>query len=70
MMVQLVKLIKAHYEAKEVRFGKVYRWRLERRVIECECGEKPTLTGSVSVCDGCGTDYTAVFRAEPIAEPG
>jgi hypothetical protein len=69
MMVQLVKRIEAHYEAKEVGFGKVYRWRPERRVIECECGERPTLTGSVTTCDGCGTDYTAVFGAEPIVEP-
>jgi hypothetical protein len=68
-MEPLVNRIEGHYEVKEVGFGKVHRWRSERRVIECECGERPILTSSMTACDGCGTDYTFVFAAELLIRP-
>ncbi len=47
-MVRVIKHTEAHYEVKEVEFGEVYRWRPERLVLECECGERPTLTNSMT----------------------
>jgi hypothetical protein len=63
-MVRVVKRTEAHYEVKEVEFGEVYRWRPERLVLECECGERLTLTGSMTACDGCATDHMAIFQGE------
>ncbi len=63
-MVRVIKHTEAHYEVKEVEFGEVYRWRPERLMLECECGERPTLTNSMTVCDGCATDHIAIFRGE------
>ncbi len=61
-MVRIIKHAEAHYEVKDVEFGKVYRWRPERIIIECVCGQRPTLTGSVTACDGCSTDHATVFE--------
>jgi hypothetical protein len=63
-MVRIIKHTEAHYEVREVEFGEVYRWCPERLVLECKCGERPTLTISVTACDGCGTDHMASFRGE------
>jgi hypothetical protein len=51
-----------HYEVHEVPYGKVYSWRPERIVFECDCGggalvwERP-----VTVC-ACGAVHTGVSR--------
>jgi hypothetical protein len=37
-MVRVIKHAEAHYEVKDVAFGKAYRWRPERIIIECVCG--------------------------------
>jgi hypothetical protein len=42
--------------------GRVYPWRPESIVVECDCGERPTLTASATTCDRCGTDHEAVIR--------
>ncbi len=63
-MVQVIERTEARYEARKVKFGKVYRWCPERLVIQCECGERATLTSSVTACDGCGTDYMIILRDE------
>jgi hypothetical protein len=51
-----------HYEVKEVEFGQVYRWHPETVVVECNCGEKLTLTSATTTCEKCGADHTAVIR--------
>jgi hypothetical protein len=33
-----------HYDVQEVEMGEVYTWRPESVVVECDCGEKLTLT--------------------------
>ena len=63
-MVRVIKRTKAQYEARQVGFGEIYRWSPERLVLQCECGERPALTNSVTGCDGCGTDYVFIFRDE------
>ena len=59
--MRIAERTKAHYEVIETEFGEVRRWRPERLVLECECGERPTLTKSVTACDGCGKDHMFTF---------
>ena len=56
---RLIEHIEAHYDVREVPFGVVYRWRPECVVVECDCGEWPTLTASTTTCDACGADHEA-----------
>jgi hypothetical protein len=60
----IVEHLEGHYEAHEMQFGVVYKWSPESVVIECECGARPTLTASKSICSGCGVDYALVARRE------
>ncbi len=50
----------ASYDVQEVEMGQVYTWRPESSVVECECGERLTLTASATTCGVCGADYAAV----------
>jgi hypothetical protein len=34
----------AGYDVQEVEMGEVYTWRPESIEVECDCGERPTLT--------------------------
>ena len=53
--------VEGRYEAQEVPFGIVYTWHPGRVVIECDCGERLTLTGTTGTC-ACGTDLAAILR--------
>jgi hypothetical protein len=57
-MVQILERLQAHYESREMPFGKVYEWLPASVALECECGEKVTLraTSTTSTCSGCGAD--------------
>src|SRR5215204_2719979 len=59
-MVQIVERVQAHYESRELLFGKVYEWHPASVALECECGEKVTLSATSSstttTCSGCGAD--------------
>jgi hypothetical protein len=57
--VRVIERVQAHYEVRDVEIGKVYRWCPERVVVECGCGEEPTLTASRTACGGCGADHAA-----------
>ncbi len=35
-----IERIGGNYEVEELEFGLVYRWRPERFVVECDCGER------------------------------
>ena len=52
----------AHYDMQEVEMGEVYTWRPESVVVECGCGERPTLTASTTACEGCGADHEGAAR--------
>ena len=56
-MAKVIERLDAHYEVQDVEFGKVYKWHPESLVLECDCGEKPSLTASKSACGECGADY-------------
>jgi hypothetical protein len=62
-MARIMERVEAHYESREVPFGKTYEWHPGYVVLECDCGERLTLTSTsaTSWCL-CGTDYGAVVR--------
>jgi hypothetical protein len=58
-MVQILEHLQAHYESREMPFGKVYAWHPTSVALECDCGEKVTLSATSSTtitCRGCGAD--------------
>lgn len=63
-MVTVLERIEGRYDVQDVAFGKVYRWRPERVVLECGCGEKPALTRLRSACPRCGADHAPAVRQE------
>jgi hypothetical protein len=63
-MAVILERTKGHYDVQEVEFGMVYRWCPESVVVECDCGEKLTLTGSVTICHCCGVDHAGMLREE------
>jgi hypothetical protein len=57
--VRVIEHESGHYEVREVPYGKVYDWRPDRFVFECDCGETHVSSGSAIVC-ACGTVYADV----------
>jgi hypothetical protein len=57
-MVHILERVQAHYESREMPFGKVYEWHPATVTLECDCSEKVTLTATstTSTCSGCGVD--------------
>ena len=62
--MQVIERTEGHYDVQEVQFGTVYRWCPECVVIECDCGERPNLTPSESICPECGANHTAIVWEE------
>jgi hypothetical protein len=60
-MVQILQRVEAHYENRQMPFGKVYVWNPAHVALECDCGEKVTLsaTSTTSTCRRCGADLGA-----------
>ena len=61
-MAKIIERAREGYEVEEVAYGKVYAWRPESVVVECECGKNPILTASETTCRGCGTDHRAIVE--------
>ena len=59
--VARIERIGGNYEVEELEFGLVYRWRPERFVVECDCGERMITSGPEFVC-GCGSDHGPAVR--------
>jgi hypothetical protein len=57
-MVQILERINAHYESREMPFATVYEWHPASVTLECDCGEKVTLSASstITTCSGCGAE--------------
>ena len=62
-MTTVIERIQGHYEVQETSYGEAYVWCPECVVVECDCGERPVLTASLSTC-GCGADHAALVREE------
>jgi hypothetical protein len=63
MAHKIIERVQAHYEVHEVPFGKTYEWHPATVALECDCGEKVTLsaTSTITTCRRCGADlYTFV----------
>ena len=62
-MTRVIERVEAHYEGREVPFGKSYEWHPGYITLECDCGEKLTLRStSVRTRCGCGADYVSVVH--------
>jgi len=62
-MTTVIERTQGHYEVQETSYGEAYVWCPECVVVECNCGERPVLTASLSTC-GCGADHAALVREE------
>ena len=60
-MTTIVKYTEGHYEVKKTSYGEAYVWCPECMVVECECGERPALSASETICS-CGADHAALVR--------
>lgn len=60
-MTTMIKRTEGHYEVQKTSYGEAYVWCPECVVVECDCGERPVLSASETVC-GCGTDHAALVR--------
>jgi hypothetical protein len=61
-VAKVIERLDAHYEVQDVPMGKVYRWCPERVLVECDCGETPTLAASATICGKCGEDHTLLIQ--------
>jgi hypothetical protein len=63
-MARIVKAIAAHYETHEVPFARSYQWHPEHVIVECDCGQKITLSGTSNLpsCPECGADYGSLVH--------
>jgi hypothetical protein len=59
-MTKILERVEAHYEAREMPFGKVYEWHPAYVLLECDCGEKWTLSAKSTIltCQ-CGLELGA-----------
>ena len=60
-VVKVLECVGEHYECHDQPIAKVYRWCPATISLECECGERPTLSSSRTTCAGCGADHTDVI---------
>ncbi len=69
-MTKVIERVDAHYEVQDVEMGKVYRWRPESIVVECEkCGENQAFTASKHACEECGADHRTLVEEVLEAHP-
>lgn len=68
-MLTIIERTEGHYEVQEVEFGRVYRWYPKCVNIECECGERLSLTASsTATCPRCGANHASTLREELTVE--
>jgi hypothetical protein len=61
-VAKLIKRVRARYEVLDMEFGKVYKWRPEHIVVECQCRQRLSLTASAASCVECGTDHRLAVK--------
>jgi hypothetical protein len=66
--MKVLECVEAHYDVQAVEFGRVYKWRPKCVLIECECGERLSLSASVTFCGACGSDHMAFVKEELAAQ--
>jgi hypothetical protein len=62
-MTKIIMRVEGYYEVHESPFGRDYEWHPAYVTLECDCGEKLTLTGAstMSACR-CSADHSAVIQ--------
>jgi hypothetical protein len=60
-MTTVIECTEGHYKVQTTSYGEAYVWCQESVVVECDCGERPVLSASETVC-GCGADHAALIR--------
>jgi hypothetical protein len=68
-VAKVLECVEAHYEVQEVEMGKVYKWRPANALVECTCGEEPTLSAFRTTCGECGADHAAILGEVLQARP-
>ena len=53
-MTAVIESIDGHYEVHKTLYGESYVWCPGCVVVECDCGERPVLSASETICS-CGT---------------
>ena len=63
MAQKIIEHVQAHYEVHEVPFGITYEWYPAYVALECDCGEKVSLsvTSTITTCPLCGADLGDAF---------
>jgi uncharacterized protein YlxP (DUF503 family) len=61
-VANVIERVRARYEVQDVELGKVYKWRPEHIVVECQCRKKLSLTASATSCTQCGTDHVLTVK--------
>src|ERR687890_371344 len=63
-MSQIIERAEAHYDTVVVPFGRIYHWHQAHVILECDCGEILTFSGTSAIitCWGCGADYGALVH--------
>ncbi len=57
MPLKVIERVDARYDIQELELGKVYKWRPESLLIQCECGQRTTLTPSDTTCEECAKEH-------------
>ena len=60
-VVKVLECVGEHYKVQDVQRARVYKWYPAAVALECECGERLTLTSSTPICFKCWADHTDVF---------
>jgi hypothetical protein len=57
-MVQILDRVQAHYERREMPFATIYEWHPASVALECDCGEKLSLsaTSTTTACGRCSAE--------------
>jgi hypothetical protein len=62
-MTTVVECTEGHYEVQRTSYGEAYVWCPECVVVECDCGQRPVLSASETLCR-CGADHAALISEE------
>jgi hypothetical protein len=61
-MTTVIECQEGHYEVQQTSYGEAYVWHHECLVVECECGHRPVLSASETLCSSCGRDHGPLLR--------
>jgi hypothetical protein len=61
-MTTVIEYTEGHYEVQKTSYGQDYVWHHEALLVECECGHRPVLSASQTLCGSCGRDHGALLR--------